>query len=357
MHYGCFLFASILNLFFGCVKYDNFNITEKPYLNKTSVILYVGDGAGNHNQIQLKSSPEGKQYTWTSLDPTVATVTQSGLITAVKEGFAVIAVASDNDQTNVSVWVRKWIPFEDFTLDKQQVEVKRLGKTQIIVNLIPQNASEVEISWKSSKPEIATVFDNGWIVGNEIGTAIITATIAGKEQHVEVQVVPELIKFARTRWTVPGYVAGNNNETIGYSSQHGGYSIMNLFDGNAGSFWHSRYSAPAANYPHWFIVDMHRSAIVAEIMLQRRQGFVSVNGFYLYSCPDVTVNQNDPVNGYPWEFLGEYQFNPSIDIEQRFIVPNRPNARYLKMYFDTKHKTPGAPNNFVQLAEFAVYGY
>lgn len=352
-----FILVVLVNLTMGCVKYDNYNITEKPYVEKTSVTLYIGEGADNRSQIQLKSSPEGKQYTWTSLDPSVATVTQTGVITAVKEGFAAISVASDNDQTNVNVWVRKWVPFEDFTLDKQNVEITRLGKVQIIASLVPQNASEVEIQWTSSNPDVAAVFENGWIVGNEIGTAVVTARVDGKEQQVNVRVVPELIKYSRSRWTVPGFVTGNDGQQIGYSSQNGGYVIMNLFDGNVNSFWHARYSSPASTYPHWFIVDMHRSSVVAEVMLQRRQGFKSVNGFYLYTCPDVTVNQNDPVNGYPWEYQGEYAFNPDINNEQRFTVPNQPEARYIKMYFDKQHKAPGAPNNQAQLAEFAVYGY
>lgn len=352
------LLIALGSIIYGCVQYDNFTITEKPYVEKTSVELYIGEDAGDHNQIQLKSSPQGKQYTWTSLDPSVATVTQAGLITAVKEGFAVISVSSDNDEININVWVRNWIPFEDFTLDKQQVEIKRLGKVQIIANPIPQNSSKVDIQWTSSNPEIASVFENGWIVGNEIGSAIITARAAGKEQQIEVQVIQELIKYPRAKWTLPGYTTTHNGPTIGYSSHQTSYPLLNLFDGSATTFWHSAYSGSyISNYPHWFIVDMHRSIDIVEIMLQRRQGFASANGFYLYTCPDVMVNQDDPVDGYPWEDHGEYIFNPDIDAEQRYVVPDSPEARYIKVYFDTQHKSSKAANNYLQLAEFAVYGY
>ncbi|MDR2038942.1 MAG: Ig-like domain-containing protein [Bacteroidales bacterium] len=352
---GIFLLVALLGVTYGCVEYDKLDITEKPYVDKTSVVIYIGEGVGDHNQAQLKSSPEGKQYTWTSLDPSVATVTQTGLVTAVSEGFAVISVTSSSDQTNVNVWVRNWIPFEDFTLDKQQVEVKRLDKVQIVATPVPQNASEADIRWTSSDPAVATVLDNGWIMGNEIGSAIITASAAGKEYQVEVEVVPAIARFTINAANIPGYTASNAG-TIGYSSQHGGYTILNLFDGNITTFWHTNYSAPASDFPHWFIVDLRRSVIVTEVMLQRRQGnFPSANGFYLYTCPDVTVDQNDPVNGYPWEMQGDYTFNPDINDEQRYVMPDALTARYIKVYFDVKHKDGRSP--YAQFAEFGIYGY
>ncbi|MDR2472411.1 MAG: Ig-like domain-containing protein [Tannerella sp.] len=350
-----YLFALLLS---GCVQYDKFNITEKPFVDKTSVELYIGQGAGEHSQMQLQSSPADKQFVWTSLDPSVATVSQTGLITAVSEGFAEITVASANDRTRINVWVRKWVPLEDFTLDKVTVSVKRLGKIQVMSSPVPQNASVMAVEWSSSNPAVAAVYEHGWITGNEIGTAVITAVAAGKTRQIEVEVVQELVKYPRAKWTFPGYTTASNNPQIGYSSHQSSYPIMNLLDGSATTFWHAAYSgAYVSNYPHWFIIDMHRTSTVVEIMLQRRQNFVSVNGFYFYTCPDVAVNENDPVDGYPWVYQGEYEFDSSINDEQRYIIPNAPNARYLKMYFDTNHKTPGAPNNYAQLAEFAVYGY
>jgi len=349
---GCGIFLVVV-LMFGCEKYSNFNITEKPYIDKTSVVLYIGEQAGDRNQIQLQCSPSNRQYKWTSDVPEVATVSQNGLITAFSEGYAVITIASGNDETEVSVQVREFVPLTGFKLDRQSYAGLVGDITMITVIPEPANATEVNINWTSSNINIAEVYSNGLvkIVGG--GACTITANALGIEHSITILTK---IKIPRTLWTVPGYVSSVQSETIGYSSQHGGYVIMNLFDNNAASFWHAFYGSPASNYPHWFIVDMNENAIVTDVMLQRRQGFVSVNGFYFYTCPDVPVDQSDPVDGYPWDLQGEYEFNPTIDAEQIFAVPRNPEARYLKMYFDTKHRTPNAPNNYAQLAEFAVYG-
>ncbi len=363
-YWKIFLLVALVNAIYGCVGFDNFNTTEKPYVDKASVELYIGEGSGDLNQIQLKSAPEGRQYTWTSLDPSIATVTQTGFVTALKEGFAVITVASGNDQTNVNVWVRNWVPLEDFTLDKQQVEVKRLDKMQIVAASVPQNASVTDIRWTSSNPEVATVYDNGWIVGNEIGNAIITATAAnGKEHQVAVEVVPAVARFKITAANIPGYTTTTNKPSIGYSSHQTAYPLLNLFDGNITTFWHGAYSGDfVSTYPHWFIVDLRRTVVITELMMQKRQegsgqNFKSATGFYFYTCPDVTVDQNDPVDGYPWVLQDEFAFNSLTNAEQRYKLPVPLEARYVKIYIDTKHKDPAAANNYIQLAEFGIYGY
>jgi hypothetical protein len=329
-------------------------------VEQTLVELYIGEGAGNYSQIQLVSSPKGKQYTWTSLDPSVATVTQTGLVTAIKEGFAEITVASANDQTRINVWIRNWVPLEDFTLDKYQVEVKRLGRVQVLSNPVPQNASKVEILWTSSNPEVASVFENGWIVGNEPGSAIITASAGSFTRQVEVEVVQELIKYPRAKWTIPGndpQVVGGPK--IGYSSQSN-YWLMNMFDGNVGTFWTSAYASNGgfnSAYPHWFIVDMHRTHNIEQVMMQRRESLITNGGFEFYTCPDVEVNQNDPEHGYPWVFQGKFMFpNPNSTAEQRFVLEGSPEARYFLVRIPQDCQA-NASRAYVDIAEFAIYGY
>jgi len=428
---GCSIVFA-LAFMLGCDKYSEFKITEKPYVNKTSVVLLVGEGAGERSRIQLVYSPFNRQYTWTSDVPEVATTDQNGLITAHSEGFAVITVASKNDFTTVNVQVKEFVAITDLLLNKTEFTGYEGDRIQAVVTVEPANATDADqpvqwissnenvavvsntglitfvndgdcnviasigdfsktirvysptvllldktvfpgsaddqlqisgtirpstgtsvvIQWTSSDETVATVSDGLITIANE-GECIVTAT-AGEYSNTVKVCAP--IKLPRNVWTVPGYVPNSNSQTIGYSSQHGGYTIMNMFDNNAATFWHANYSAPVSDYPHWFIVDMGENAIISHVMLQRRQTFVSVNGFYFYTCPDVSVNQNDPVDGYPWELQGEYEFNPNIDAEQLFKVPNFPKARYLKMYFDRNHRTPGSPNTYAQIGEFAVWG-
>jgi hypothetical protein len=361
---SCYILA-LAALMYGCSEYNKFEITEKPFVDNTSVELFVGEEAGDRNWIQLKSTPTNQQFTWTSLNPDIATVDQKGLVTAHQEGSTVIIVASSNDQIDVNVRVREFVPLTGFSLNMSSVTGPWLAKFQPIVTPIPDNASDVNVKWSSSDESVAIVYGNGLIKIVGTGTSTITASVADMTQQITVtcETVPE--KLPRGKWTVPGYVAGTYvTPTIGQSSQHGSYPITNMFDGNSGTFWHSAYGTGfISNFPHWFIVDMHRSAIIAEVMLQRRQTsgantFPRVTGFHLYTCPDVPVNQNDPLGGYAWENQGDFPLDPLIDAEQRIAVPNQPTARYIAVYFEPKHRYPlYTTDTFIHFAEFAVYGY
>jgi len=364
---GCGI-VLVLALMLGCDSYNEFNITEIPYVNKSSVLLYVGEGAGDRNRIQLEYSPYNRQYTWASDVPEVASVNQSGLITAHSEGYATITVASKDDFIMVSVQVREFVPITGFTLDRSSFS--GLVNDIFIVSVTPEpaNASEVNIQWTSSNESVAIVYSNGLVKILGAGESIITAT--GDNGVVKTVTVVCKLKFQITSANIPDYSAsqpGTNGigppwVLIGLSSQSTGYPLMNLFDGNPGTFWHGSYGGGAiSNFPHWFILDMKSTITITDLMMQKRQeaagnNFRSCNGFYIYSCPDEEVDQSDPDNGYPWVFQGEFTFDHLTNSEQWYEIPNI-EGRYFRIYFDTKHREPTAANNYIQLAEFAIYGF
>ena len=367
MQFNGFLIFALTIAIFGC-KYEQFKTTEKPFVDKTSVELFVGDGAGDRNTIQLKSSPEGKQYVWKSFDTSIATVSQNGVITAVKEGFTTVSVVSDNDATNVSVWVRTWIPLIDFRFDVEEDEIIQdwMDRFKIPVIYNPTNASAQEIQWTSSDPGITSVSENGWISSYQAGKATLTATsYNGIVKTIDV-IVRAPLSFAnfisRKDWTFPGYDDGSQNATNGYSSQatnEGGSPngrVIALLDNNSGTFWHTAWS-PATDYPNWFIIDMQEKAEIYGIMLQRRQGnngLSTAKGFTFYTCETEPTDENDPVNGYNWVDCGHFSFNITPEEQQKIHVKQPfPIARYVKVYFGANDKGTG---NYCQFAEFGLFG-
>jgi hypothetical protein len=358
---NCLAICLFLAMVFGCEKYSSFFITEKPFVDKTSVVLYIGASAGNRNTIQLISSPFDRKYTWTSLSPDVASVDQNGLVTAHNEGYTVIVVASENDRTEVNVRVLEFVPLTDFTLG--QLEYSGVVQDLILITAMPEpyNASEMNIQWTSSNENVAIVYSNGLVKIVGVGSSIITATANDITKKVTVF---SKLKFPITSINIPGeqpYNVNINTETWGYSSQQPAYPLTNLFDGNPASFWHGSYSGFLSTFPHWFILDMRATIMVTDIMMQKRQeaagqNFRSCTGFYLYSCPDVPVDQSDPDNGYPWVFQGEFQFNSQTNAEQWYKIPSV-EGRYFRIYYDTQHKDPTSANTYIQIAEFAMYGY
>ena len=356
----------LLALIGGCTeKYSNFNITEKPFVDKTSVELYVGEQANNRSRIKLTSSPSDQNFTWTSQNPDVASVDQTGLVTAHSEGYTTITVASKNDQTNVSVKVMRFVPLVNIALDR--LEHSGIVQDLFLVNVIPEpeNASEVNVQWSSSNENVATVYSNGLVRIVGVGSSIISATTGSITKSLTVY---SKLKFPITSANIPDYanVAGTAGigppwVLTGLSSQSTSYPLTNLFDGNPASFWHGSYSGVVSNFPHWFILDMRSTITITDLMMQKRQeasgqNFRSCNGFYIYSCPDVPIDKSDPDNGYPWKFEGEYVFNHLTNSEQWYKIPNI-EGRYFRIYFDSTHREPSAANNYIQLAEFAIYGY
>ena len=353
----------ILAFLYGCGNFEEKEFTKKPFVNIKSAELYIGSACpAGKSTVQLKSSPAGVQYKWSSLDEAVASVSQTGLVTAKAEGFAIIRVASDNDYQDVNIRVRKWVPLEGFTFGSVKKYLSWGDRFQIFVNLEPVNASEVNIEWSSSDSNRAQVLDNGWVTywGEEDEEVTITATIKGVgQQSVTVYGYPSNSVFIdRSVWTVPGY-NDSDNETIGYSSQQkgDGGGIMAMFDGNTGSYWHSRYG-PATKYPQWFIVNLHHLVEIRSVMMQRRQNDGrGQTGYFFYTCESDPTNENDPENGYDWKFMGDISWDPGNNSPQvAKLDPGDdyfPKARYIKFYFDPKHR---GQNDFVMVSEVGIYG-
>ena len=336
----------------GCVQYDNINVTEKPYVNKTSAELYIGEGADDRNQIQLMSSPQDKQYTWTSLDPTVATVTQTGLVTALSEGFSVITVASGNDKTDVDIWVRKWVPLEDLEiLGESRIITTRLNKIQIIATPVPLNASEVNIQWTSSDPEAIAVFENGWVVCNDLGNATITAKAGGIEKEVVVQVF-QTEKMRKNGWSIPGFNASLSSNPPWFSSQSLDYPLTNMIDDNLATMWHSVYYSQGGRAPCYFIVDLGEEIILTHVSMTRGPNTNGQTGFELLFCAEGGVNNPDDPNTWNWDNQGEFNFDRTIDTEQKYEFSRYPMVRYIKVNMEAKHN----PGNFnANFADISVY--
>ena len=341
-----FFAISMICVLSGCVQYDNFKITEKPYVDRTTVELYIGEGAGDRNHIQLKSSPEGKQYVWTSLDQSVATVNSSGLITAVSEGFALITVASENDKTNVNVWVRNWVPLTGFTLSTDQIIAKRMDRVQVVAKPIPSNASEVNIEWSSNDTQIASVSENGWLLFTGSGSATVTARSGNITQEVKVFVLnlDASVELPKTKWTIPGYDINSECATIGYSSHRaddgGGMGIWHVIDGNTNTYWHSTYWNPCeVGPPHWFIVDLGEEKLVTHFAMQKRINqptSYGQRGYELLTCSEAEAE--DPTNPESWGWFsqGEVAFDTSNPNYQRFPLRVPMMTRYVKVFIAEK---------------------
>ena len=119
--------------------------------------------------------------TFTSSDPTVATIDENGKVTALKAGTTVITLKGANDVTaEVTVTVTE-IPIDSVSLDKESAVVEKGQTTELTAVVGPETTTDENksIKWSSSDPSVATVSTEQTNSGE---TVTVTATDKGGKQ-------------------------------------------------------------------------------------------------------------------------------------------------------------------------------
>ena len=127
-------------------------------------------------EIVKPSELSSSKLTWTSSDPTIATVDSNGIVRGLKEGTVVITVTSSNGKkaTCVVTVTTNVVNVDSITLNPSSVTLK-VGDTDQIATIIkPVNATERDLVWTSSDSSVVSVDSKGVIKGLKPGTAIIT---------------------------------------------------------------------------------------------------------------------------------------------------------------------------------------
>lgn len=122
---------------------------------------------------------------WTSSNQNVATVSASGVVTAVAEGTSTITAAVNNVQGTAVVTVPPCITAIAVTPTALTIAVPLTS--HISATLTPSTCAAATITWSSSATAIATV-SNGNVTAVSPGTATITASIGALQATTTVTV-------------------------------------------------------------------------------------------------------------------------------------------------------------------------
>ncbi len=122
---------------------------------------------------------------WSSNNSSVATVDQSGTITAHALGYAVItARVVDLRQVFEQCIVKVGNPLGATGITLSDTEITVLpGRTAQLTATVSENNDSYAVEWSSSNSSVATVDENGLVLTHSLGPAIITAKVIGSEQH------------------------------------------------------------------------------------------------------------------------------------------------------------------------------
>lgn len=168
-------------------------------LNHTNLSLMVGQDPISLTATVLPNDATYKIVTWTSSNPSVATLVTGANNAEVKvnplaAGTTTVTVTTSNGFTATCNIKVTFIPVSFLTLNTSEIGLEVGGSPYILIPLIaPSNATNKSITWSSTEPTVASVV-NGIIVPLSQGETTITATTAdgGKEASCQVYVIDYL---------------------------------------------------------------------------------------------------------------------------------------------------------------------
>lgn len=131
-------------------------------------------------------SATNKTVTWKSSDEKVATVDESGLVTAVGNGTADITATTEDGNYTATCQVTVEIPELTLSLDKTELTLTQTEEQQKLTATVSD--TEEKVTWLSSDPFVATVTRDGTVTAIANGTATITASAGDKTVSCTVEV-------------------------------------------------------------------------------------------------------------------------------------------------------------------------
>ena len=157
-------------------------------LNKNNLSMMIGDSELLAMTITPDDATLRESITWSSSDEGVVSVDQSGKVTAIKEGEAVISVSVEGKKDECRIVV-DYIHVERLQLNITDTMMNVGEELLLTATVSPQNATYQTISWRSSNDKIASVSPDGIVKANQSGTATISAESDGKQALCNVTVV------------------------------------------------------------------------------------------------------------------------------------------------------------------------
>jgi uncharacterized protein (TIGR02145 family) len=170
------------------------NITQECEVNVSTKIIKIVEAVsvsldnktlstieGKTAQLVASILPEdttNKKCNWFSDNEEIATIDADGLITALKEGKANITVSTSNNKTaicNITV-TPKPVYVKSVNFDKSEYKIALASTSKINVTILPANATNKTITWKSSDANIVSIKDGGILSAEKVGQATLTVT-------------------------------------------------------------------------------------------------------------------------------------------------------------------------------------
>lgn len=137
-----------------------------------------------------------RSVAWSSSDTNVATIAQTGWVTAVSPGGATLAAVSEGKAATIHVVVQP-VPVVSVHVAVQGDTVVEDGTTRWLTAVALDSVGDTLVgrafTWSSSDTAVATVTNYGVVLGVWTGNVTIRATSGGRSGSLGLQVVPRAV--------------------------------------------------------------------------------------------------------------------------------------------------------------------
>ena len=126
--------------------------------------------------IVTPSNASDKSVVWASSRQSVATISSSGLVTAVGLGSSTVTASCGGKSAKCQVTVSEsTVAVVSVSLDPTSVTIEEGGNIRLVATVSPADATDKTVTWKSSDTAVATVDQEGLVTGVKEGKATISA--------------------------------------------------------------------------------------------------------------------------------------------------------------------------------------
>ena len=188
---------------------DAVRVTGISLDKQTAVLSTIGETLLINRTI-TPGNATNKNVTWTSSNPSVATVS-AGQVTAVANGTTTITATTKDGGFTASCVVTvnaggsQNVPVTGVSLNVTQTEITVGGTQTLNAAIAPANATNKQVTWTSGNTSIATVDQTGKVTAVAAGTTTITVKTADGNKTAVCQVT---VKASTTVYVIGDSVKG-----------------------------------------------------------------------------------------------------------------------------------------------------
>jgi len=270
------------------------------------------------------SNATNQSVTWSSSSPSVAAVSEGGVVTGLSAGTAVITVTTvdGGHQAACTVTVSTVnVAVTGVSLNKTSADLAVGSSETLFAAITPSNATNQSVIWSSSSPAVAAVSGGGVVTGISVGTAVITVTTVdgGHQASCSVTVGNRVIDnlLTESRYQAAPY-DGSFPDNIKYSYRYNGYDFYYIYLGqlrNIPLFSGMEYEHTGLNYVYTYTKTDEET--ISKAVTKSSEETVSVSNEHTESTTHGVKAGFEISTKYNWWVLdGEFKLHAEYNWEK-----------------------------------------